>query len=148
MRRKRPLTICLTICLFAACDLLPGAPPDGDRWELVLLNKKSSVYGGSACVSQPTESYCKTWVDDPYAFNGTLRRTHEWTLNLGERGQFSATGEAGAVDTVIVDLLEPGTGCGSYQLFFRTHRDSIFGTFLHTSDCHAAGNSGTFVGRP
>jgi hypothetical protein len=64
MRATWPLTI-PAIGVIAACDHPPGAPPKGDRWELVLLNKKSSVYGGSACVNQPNEPYCKTWVDDP-----------------------------------------------------------------------------------
>lgn len=148
MRGKRLLTLCLAACVVAACDHLPGAPPKGDVWQLVLQNQKTSVYGGSACLNQVGSLYCKTWVDDPYTFNGTLHRSVEWVLDVGSRGKFSAYGEAGAVDTVMVNLMEPNDGCGSYQLTFRTHRDSIFGTFLHTSDCHGAGNSGTFVGRP
>lgn len=147
MRGNRPLALCLAICVVAACDHLPGADPKGDTWELTLVNKQSTVYGGSACTGQSDSQYCKTWIDDPYVFAGTLRRTTRWTLDLGPRGTFSATDAAQSVDTVIVDLLET-TGCGSYQLFFRTRPDSIFGTFLHTSDCHGAGNSGTFVGRP
>ena len=82
-----------------------------------------------------------------YAFIGTLHRSAEWRLDLGQLGEFSATDAYQKVDTVIVDLLAP-VGCGSYELFFRTSGDSIYGTFLHTSDCHSAGNSGTFVGRP
>ena len=147
MRGKWPFMLCLVTGVVAACDHLPGAQPKGDTWELVLVNQKSSTYGGSACVGQSSETYCKTWLDDAYVFGGTLHRSVQWQLDLGSRGLFSAGDAAQKLDTVVVDLLAP-TGCGSYELYFRTQRDSIFGTFLHTSDCHGAGNSGTFVGRP
>src|SRR5262245_40198246 len=119
----------LAMLLVAACDHLPGAEPKGDLWHLVLVNQKSTVYGGASCVNQATDPYCKTWVTDSFAFSGTLRRTTEWKLDLGKGGVFYATDAAQSVDTVIVNVMEP-TGCGSYELFFRTHRDSIFGRFL------------------
>jgi hypothetical protein len=133
-------------CVTASCFTF--GEPKGEAWQLILSNEKSSIYGGSACEGQVGNLYCKTWIDDPYVFDGTLRRTFEWILDVGQRGSFSGVLAFQKVDTVVVDLLEPGDGCGSYILNFRTHRDSIFGTFYHTSDCHAAGNYGKFVGRP
>jgi hypothetical protein len=147
MRPTRPLALFLAaVCVAASCS--PFSEPKGDTWHVTLKNEKSTIYGGSSCEGQTGNLYCKTWVDDPYVFEGSLHRTFEWTLDVGERGSFSGVLASQKVDTVIVDLLEPGGGCGSYLLNFRTHRDSVFGTYYHTSDCHSAANSGTFVGRP
>lgn len=132
------------VCLTASC--IPLGEPRSDTWQLTLKNEKSSIYGGAACAGQTGDLYCKTWISDPYVFSGTLRRTYEWVLDVGE--QFSGVLASQKLDSVAVELLEPGNGCGAYFLYFRTHGDSVFGTFYHTSDCHAAGNSGTFVGRP
>lgn len=145
MRPTRVLALFLSaVCLAASCS--PFGEPKGDTWHVTFKNTKSSIYGGSACVGQSGDLYCKTWIDDNYAFDGTLRRTFEWTLDVAERGVFSGVLAYQKLDTVMVEL-DPVGGCESYRLNFRTQRDSIFGTFLHTSDCHGAGNSGTFVGR-
>ena len=147
MRPGRILALCLAAFGAIASCTIPGAEPKGDSWNLTLLSTKKTIYGGTAC--GPTDNeYCKTWIDDSSALTGSLRRTYEWVLDLGQNGAYSTVLSAGKLDTVIIDLLEPGGGCGSYQLYFRTRPDSIVGTFLHTSDCHGAGNSGTFVGRP
>ena len=147
MRPLRNLLLCLVALGVALACELPGTMPKGDTWHLVLKNQKKSIYGGSACTPADNQ-YCKTWIDDATTFNGTLHRSTEWTLDVGDGMGYYALSSAGSLDTVIVDLLESGNGCQSYQLFYRAHSDSIFGNFLHTSDCHGAGNSGTFVGRP
>jgi hypothetical protein len=147
MRPAGSLALFLTaVCLAASCS--PFAEPKGDRWQLTLTNEKSTIYGGSACAGQTGNLYCTTWVDDPYVFPGTLRRTYEWVLDVGDRGAFSGALASQKADSVSVEVLDPAEGCESYILNFRTQRDSIFGTFYHTSDCHTAASSGRFVGRP